>query len=107
MTYSFNKKLINKYNYDFQGDNLIALAKMIIVGRKILQQNKCEELLEISKKYDKSFKLVFRNGSFELKILNKELYDDPKFRNIIIFLDKNNINVGQPIINTKNVTELD
>ena len=47
MTYSFNKKLINKYNYDFQGDNLIALAKMIIVGRKILQQNKCEELLTL------------------------------------------------------------
>lgn len=44
-TYETNKRKINKLNYDFQSDNLIALAKMILIGHKILRDNKCEDLI--------------------------------------------------------------
>jgi hypothetical protein len=47
MTYETKKKEINKLNYDFQSDNLIALAKMVLVGHQILKQNNCEELLTL------------------------------------------------------------
>lgn len=43
--YEQQKKLVNKLNFNFQGDNLIALAKMVLVGNQILKDNKCEELL--------------------------------------------------------------
>lgn len=43
--YERNKLKINKLNFDFQGDNLIALAKMVLTGHQILRDNKCEDLI--------------------------------------------------------------
>jgi len=49
MNYQSRKKEINKQNFIFQSDNLIALAKMVVLGLATLKQNGCEELLDIVK----------------------------------------------------------
>ena len=45
--YEQNKEAINKLNYEFQGDNLIALAFMVLLGIDTLQREGCEDLLDI------------------------------------------------------------
>jgi hypothetical protein len=44
--YEKDKERINKLNFEFQGDNLIALALMILIGIDVLKREGCLELLD-------------------------------------------------------------
>jgi len=65
------------------------------------------QIIDIVSTHNKSFEIVFRDGCPQIKILNGKLYSDPKFINIVSFLRQNNINLGLPVENSRNITELD
>jgi len=46
MTYETKKRLVNKYNFFFQGDDLISLALMVVNAMEILDNNDALDLLE-------------------------------------------------------------
>lgn len=76
MRYETKKRLVNKYNFDFQGDDLISLTLMVVKGLEILSDNDALELLDKlqtkwfaknAKKIAKLFTIIGRQKSGNVK----------------------------------------
>lgn len=53
--------------------------------------NVSNNILDISNEYNKSFKLIFKKGNPIIKIINKNIMNEPKFIEILRFFKNNDV----------------